>query len=164
MNKLFWIDQGRLAGRCGPGVAPIDLKMLKQTGFKYLLSLDADEHSKIEKNGLNLETALIHLPNSIPPQPWEVEIFESLLPEAIVHVRSRLARNDGAILVHCHAGNDRTGGVLTGVLMCVKGLSPSEGLKEVRKVNPEAISAFGYEEMILDVLDRTAHTFCRDQD
>ena len=77
-----------------------------------------------------------------------------LLPEAIDHVLARLSRNNGAVLVHCHAGNDRTGGVLTGYLSRTRGLPPGEALKAVRAANPEAISARGYEAMILSVLER----------
>ncbi|MHC4942455.1 MAG: dual specificity protein phosphatase family protein [Planctomycetota bacterium] len=82
-------------------------------------------------------------------------IFEDRLPRAIQYVLDRLHRDNGAVLVHCHAGNDRTGGVMTGYLMRTRGLSPDDALALVRETNPDAISAFGYEEMLLRVLEET---------
>jgi protein-tyrosine phosphatase len=119
-----------------------------------VLSLDAHEFDRLEPGETGVETRLIHLPNSIPPEPEERRIYARRLPEAVDHVVRRLERNSGALLVHCHAGNDRTGGVLTGYLCRIRGWSPAQALARVREIHPEAITAPGYEEMILSVLER----------
>lgn len=153
MDKIFWIEEGRLAGRCGPSVAALDLSELTKAGFRTILSLDAREYGFLEDNARDLERKLIHLPDSIPPKPIEVKIYELRLPEAVDYVLSKLEEGKGAVLVHCHAGNDRTGGVLTGYLNRTRGITPRQALARVRKANPRAISATGYEEMILSVLE-----------
>ncbi len=149
-DKVFWIEEAKIAGRCGPSVAPLDLLSLKAAGFGCILSLDAQEYGLIR--GTVLDHTLIHLPNSVPPEPLERKIYEARLPEAVDFVLKKVSGGKGAVLVHCHAGNDRTGGVLTGYLMNTRGISPEAALEEVRLANPDAISAQGYEEMILSVL------------
>ena len=154
MNKIYWIEKGRLAGRCGPSVAPLDMNALKRAGFSNLVSLDAEEYKRIGTGPEGPDVKLIHLTNSIPPKPIEKEIFAVRLPQAVDHVVEIVSKNEGPVLVHCHAGNDRTGGVLTGYLCLTANLTPRRALARVREANPDAISAKGYEEMILAILER----------
>jgi protein-tyrosine phosphatase len=130
----------------------MDLKALRASGFSFILSLDQSEYGLIREQEPGLEYKLIHLPNSIPPQSWEKKIYASRLPEAVDYVMEKRSQRNGAVLVHCHAGNDRTGGVLTGTLSRVRGITPREALVEVRAIHPEALSASGYEEMVLEIL------------
>jgi protein-tyrosine phosphatase len=158
LDRIYWIEENRLAGRCGPSVAPFDFAALKRAGFRHILSLDGDEHAKLapgEREGFEIHC--MHMPNSIPPEPEEVLVFQERLPDAVRYVLEKVGGNDGAVLVHCHAGCDRTGGVLTGYLMETRGLAPEDALAKVREANPDAISAFGYEEMILEVLADHPH-------
>jgi protein-tyrosine phosphatase len=131
----------------------MDLSALHAAGFRYILSLDAREHRLLDGKDSGIEIELIHLPDSIPPLPLEKKIYEIRLPEAVDRVIGKL--EEGAVLLHCHAGCDRTGGVLTGYLSRTRGLAPAEALQVVREANPSAISAEGYEAMILDVLERS---------
>jgi protein-tyrosine phosphatase len=50
-------------------------------------------------------------------------------------------------LVHCHAGKDRTGAVLTGYLIRHQSLSPDEAFHRVRQVNPRAMTAIGFDRL-----------------
>ncbi|MFH2002331.1 MAG: dual specificity protein phosphatase family protein [Planctomycetota bacterium] len=153
MDKIFWIEEGCLAGRCGPSVSPFDVAAMKKAGIRGILSLDKDEHALIKDLDPEIVTHLIHFPNSIPPSPEETEEFKAHLPGAIEYVLSWVSQKKGAIIVHCHAGCDRTGGVLTGYLAKTRGIPPTTALNEVRKANPNAISAGGYEEMMLKILN-----------
>ena len=154
MDKIYWIEEGRLAGRCGPSVADLDLRALRKAGFRTILSLDAEEYKHLRGGAPDIEIKLIHLTNSIPPLPIEREIFAVRLPEAVDFVLEKIAEENGPVLVHCHAGNDRTGGVLAGYLCRTRGLDPRGALERVREANPDAVSAEGYEEMILAILER----------
>lgn len=153
MNKLFWIQQDKVAGRCGPSTQSIDLKALKNAGFSHILCLDANEVAFYPEDRNGIRIILHHLPNSIPPLEHEVKEYEKRLPEAVELVCRIVRENRGALLIHCHAGNDRTGGVLTGYLSKTQGVPPSDALRIVRQHNPEAISAPGYEEMMLSILE-----------
>ncbi len=154
MNRIYWIEEGRLAGRCGPRVAPLDMTGLERAGFRTVLSLDANEYQFLRGSATGMELKLIHLTNSIPPKPIEKEIFARRLPESVAFVVEKVAAENGAVLVHCHAGNDRTGGVLAGYLSKTRGILPRAALEQVRVANPEAVSAEGYEAMILSILER----------
>jgi protein-tyrosine phosphatase len=158
MERIYWIEEGRLAGRCGPSVAPLNLHDFKKAGFRTVLSLDGSEYKLVRGKPSGVKVRLIHLTNSIPPRPIEKAIFAVRLPEAVDHVVRSVSQNDGAVLVHCHAGNDRTGGVLTGYLCMAAGLTPRRALDHVRAANPDAISAEGYEEMILTILEDLVRT------
>lgn len=153
MDKIFWIEEGRLAGRCGPSVSPFDFDAMKRAGIRYILSLAEDEYALIEGKDPDMEMKLIHFPNSIPPPKDEIVVFRQYMPSAIAYVREIIERNDGALVVHCHAGCDRTGGVLSGYIAHTRGIRPREALIEVRKANPRAISADGYEDMLMELLE-----------
>ena len=136
---------------------PFDFEELFSAGFRTILSLDRNEHDLFRGETGELVSTLFALPNSIPPEPEEVEIYEERLPEAVEYVMEKVSEDNGAVLVHCYAGNDRTGGVLTGYLSRTRDIPPSQALDLVREANPEAISAYGYEEMILEILTRDFH-------
>ena len=52
------------------------------------------------------------------------------------------------MLVHCNAGKDRTGLLLAYYLVSRKGLSAKRALKILRRLNPDALSASGYEDIL----------------
>lgn len=51
-------------------------------------------------------------------------------------------------LVHCYAGNDRTGAILSGYLITYQGVGVDEAIRYVRQLNPRAMEASGYEEAV----------------
>jgi len=152
MQEVYWIDAGRVAGRCGPWIAPFDLDAMEAAGIGTILSLDAREAAMIPGGSDGIAREIIHLPDSIPPDAADREIYRCLVPEALDLVLARCGRNGKAVLVHCHAGNDRTGTVLAAYVMATRGASPRDALAAVRALNPEAVSALGYEEMALEIL------------
>jgi protein-tyrosine phosphatase len=55
--------------------------------------------------------------------------------------------------MHCIGGRDRTGLVAAHFLCSRLGLSPKDGLTAVRERRPDAMSAEGWEEMGLSVIE-----------
>ena len=52
------------------------------------------------------------------------------------------------VLVHCHAGADRTGAILAGYLVLYHRMSAEEAIIRVRAANPCAMAAPGYIEAV----------------
>ncbi len=152
MNDVYWIDEGRVAGRRGPWRSPFDFEAMARAGIGHILSLDADEASLLPAAVDSIELSVIHLTDSIPPGPGDRAIYARRVPEAVALVERIVREDNGAILVHCHAGNDRTGTVLASWLHAARELSPEEAIAAVRAANPEALSALGYEEMALEIM------------
>jgi len=153
MNEVYWIDEGRVAGRCGPWRVPFDLEAMARGGIGHILSLDAHEASLLPEATGRIGRTLIHLTDSIPPEAEDRAIYSRRVPRAVAHLSRIVQAGSGAILVHCHAGNDRTGTVLASWLHRTRGLAPEEAIAAVRRANPEALSAFGYEAMALEIMN-----------
>jgi predicted protein tyrosine phosphatase len=154
MKNAYWVEEGRLAGRCGPWLAPFDLEEMHAAGIGYILSLDAYEAGLIPKDHPEIERKLIHLTDSIPPGPGDEDHYQACVPEAVDYLLEKMGKNKRAVLVHCHAGNDRTGTVLAAYLVATQNVTPEDAIERIRDLNPDAVSASGYEEMALDILDQ----------
>ncbi len=74
----------------------------------------------------------------------------------LCHVRSHLrfvrSPNGRPVLVHCTSGKDRTGLFLSYYVCTTEGLSPSDAIREVRRVRPIALTADGWEQFAQRVL------------
>jgi atypical dual specificity phosphatase len=156
MHEVYWVDKGRVAGRCGPWRAPFDLEAMEAAGIGTILSLDAREAAMIPDGGDGIARKVIHLPDSIPPGPSEREIFRCLVPEALDFLLTRSSEDHKAVLVHCHAGKDRTGTVLAAYVMKTRKVPPRDALAAVRTQNPDAVTSLGYEDMALEILQEIA--------
>jgi protein-tyrosine phosphatase len=153
MHEVYWIDEGRVAGRCGPYLSPFDLEAMEAAGIGYILSLDAREAELIPPVVPAIEREVIHLTDSIPPDPGDLRLYLQRVPRALEYILERCGRNGKAVLVHCHAGNDRTGTVLAAYLRATRRIDPIDAIETVRDENPAALSALGYEEMALEILE-----------
>jgi protein-tyrosine phosphatase len=58
------------------------------------------------------------------------------------------------VLVHCHAGKDRTGMLLAVIVAKKEGLPARAAIEKVREVRPLAITAPGWEALALEVIPR----------
>jgi hypothetical protein len=159
MRHVFWIEEGTVAGRRGPWQATFDLAAMEAAGIGAILTLDAEEAELLPPlpaegaPGGGIVGKCIHLTPNIPPGPEDYRLYAERVPEALSFLLDWVENRKGAVLVHCHAGNDRTGTVLAAWICATRGKSPVDAIEEVRIANPEALSAYGYEEMALEVLN-----------
>lgn len=153
MDKIFWIEQGKLCGRPGPEEAPWDISELLSGGITTIISLDQDnvDHQSIVDSGIHHVS--FALPDSIPPTESDAELWQNILPLALSAINEGMAR-DGAVMVHCHAGKDRTGVLLGSYLTLVKGMDPLKAFKNVRKCRPVAMTSTGYEDFFLGLMQK----------
>jgi hypothetical protein len=70
---------------------------------------------------------------NMPPQPGDEEGCRRALLRAYDFVLTQMSQGR-AVMVHCHAGKDRTGLILSYFLMKHAGLTPVDAIRSVRRV------------------------------
>lgn len=145
MKDVYWLVPDLLAGRPGPRLAPWDLEALWSEGFRVILSLH-DEVDQAAIAAAGFTHGKFYFPPVLLLTPIESRAFLRLMDKATQFIHDQLAAAR-PMLVHCHAGKDRTGAVLAGYLIRYQGLSPDEATRLVRQANPIAMTAPGYDRM-----------------
>jgi atypical dual specificity phosphatase len=143
MEYSYWIIDRLLAGRVGPVLRPWAIERLREAGIEVIVSLNTEADP-----GMIAAAGLRHneLPQ-IPSLPLFGPLKDVLLRgiEPVLDVIHREVTAGHPTLVHCHAGKDRTGVVLTAYLVRYEGKGIDEAIARVRAVKPNAMSAPGYE-------------------
>jgi protein-tyrosine phosphatase len=153
MRHVFWLRSGAVAGRTGPNTDPWDPIGLSEGGIGTVLSVNSGESvDSQELAAADIDHGCYPFSAVAPPVPGDVEICVAALPMAMDFAQSSIGRGR-PVLVHCQAGKDRTGLFMSYFLCQTEGLSPVEAITEVRRVRPIALSAIGWEELALEVLD-----------
>jgi protein-tyrosine phosphatase len=151
MQQLFWLVEGRVAGRSGPNKDPWDLQSLKDSGIGAVLSVNGGECcDPAEFAALGLDYLCVPLSANIPPQERDLAICTAQLPKALAFVHACEAK-DKPVLIHCRSGKDRTG-ILMAYYLMDKGAAPVHAVSQVRSVRDIAFSAEGWDQFVFDVL------------
>jgi hypothetical protein len=146
MEHVYWVIEERLAGRPGPTRAPWNLEALHAGGIRAIVSLAADvDVPPLEEHGF------AHYRAHLPP----ILLITEGLQKAFIHevlpvwrfIHAQLEAGHPT-MVHCYAGNDRTGVVLAGYLVIYEGVPPEDAIKTLRARNPHAMEAGGYEGVV----------------
>lgn len=146
MDYVYWMIQNQLAGRPGPVMHPWDPAAFYAGGIRTVISLAAE----LDVGDLTTYR-LRHYQAEIPP----LILFSKGLRKAFIHQAlpvweylHQQMQEGASTLVHCHAGKDRTGVILAGYLVLYHKLSVDVALAGLRRANPRALSAPGYEETL----------------
>ena len=152
MRHVFWIYEGEVAGRPGPGVAPWRLQELRRGGFDVMLSVASDlfPHSEVVASGFR--RACIPFPDVVPPDETTVGISRNHLRLTSDFIQENVDRGR-RVLVHCAGGKDRTGLVLAHYMAKRENLDAAEAIRRLREIRPEALSAEGWEGMARELID-----------
>ncbi len=143
MNKIFWLREGRIAGRAGPNREMWNIEEIKKQGFVAILSVndgDMVHESLIEH--LEMNYAIVSMSPNAPIRKGDKEVCLANLPIALAFISASLSK--GPVLIHCSSGKDRTGLVMAANLMLNEGLSVKAAMDEVLRVRPIAFSAEGW--------------------
>lgn len=143
MNYVYWVIEGLLAGRPGPRLHPWQPEELVAGGIRAVVSLNDAEHRVEDLTPLGIS----HYRSDFPP----VTLFSPGMQRAFIYkampvwsfIHKQLSQG-APTLVHCFAGQDRTGAVLAGYLVTYRGFAPEAALEQVRAVNPKAMGQTGY--------------------
>jgi protein-tyrosine phosphatase len=143
MEHVYWLIDGLLAGRQGPVQAPWDLEAIRAAGVRIVVSLNTEpDPAEIAAAGLR------HCSLPMTPALPIVVPAQDLLLRQLEPVLETIHAGVGAgqpVLIHCHAGKDRTGLVFAAYLVRYRGLNVDGAIARVRAVQPVAMSAPGYE-------------------
>ncbi len=120
-----WVDDSRVAASGYPA-SKGQLRWLSSRGIDCVLTLTERPLPKSLTDGLSMEFRHAPMADHAPPTVQELELGSSLVQSQVNSGRK--------VLVHCLAGEGRTGCVLAAYLMRAKGLTPEEALATLRKV------------------------------
>jgi len=151
MKHVFWIYEKELAGRPGPGVAPWRISELKAGGVDVILSVASDLFPHADASGGGLSRTCVPLPDVALPDDYVPRVCAAALPLTLEIIRSNIEEGR-AVLVHCAAGCDRTGLVLSHYIAWREGIGPAEAIAKLRRIRPNALMASGWEQMALELL------------
>lgn len=150
MQHVYWVINHQLAGRPGPILEPWEPRVLYEGGIRTVVSLASEETVEdLTPYGLK------HYRPQFPP----VNLFSVGMRKAFIYqalpvwqfIDAELEA-ERPTLVHCHAGQDRTGAILAGYLITYRRMTPQQALEHLRAAKPTAMSADGYAE-VLDLLE-----------
>lgn len=152
MEHVFWLREGKVAGRSGPNTNTWDLEEIKANGFSAILSVNNGEavhEAMLSTLGINYSS--IPMSSNAPARDGDKELCLANLPKAIDFIRNNMM--NGPVLVHCRSGKDRTGMVLAAYLIEFEEFDVKEAMEEVIAVRSIAFSAEGWMEFVPEVLD-----------
>ncbi len=153
MKHIFWLIDGELCGRSGPNHQPWNAHELKAAGVGAVLSVNnAESVYPDEFDGAGIAYRCIPLASNAPPRPGDLELCLERLALAYAYARSEIEAGR-ALLVHCRHGKDRTGMFMAHYLKMQGKLSTRDAIAAVKDVRPIALTAEGWDEFAIDVLD-----------
>lgn len=136
MERFYWLIPGVIAGSSRPGARggcgqlDADLRWIRAQGIGAILSLTEEPLEPAVLASHGFETRHLPVVDFTPPNPDQ-------LAEALAFIdRQRAA--DRPVLVHCLAGQGRTGTVLAAYLIR-SGHSPERAIALLREVCPLAV-------------------------
>jgi hypothetical protein len=152
MRHVFWLRPGVIGGRTGPNLDMWDPSDLAAGGVGAVLSVNDGELVRPEElAAADIDYCCVPLSDAAPPRPGDLEICTDALPRALSFAVASIDRRRSG-LIHCRSGKDRTGLFLCYYLCAIEGLTPSEAIRELRRVRPVALSAEGWESFSYRVL------------
>lgn len=153
MEQVFWLLDGRVAGRSGPNKDPWILEELAEAEFSAILSVNKGEGCHTDRiSQLGMAYANVPMSENAPPRTGDLELCLANLPDAIAFIDEHCRK--GPVLIHCRSGKDRTGLVMAAYLIARHDKTVTQAMEAVKAVRPIAFSAEGWMDYCYEVLSR----------
>ncbi|QQG48513.1 MAG: dual specificity protein phosphatase family protein [archaeon] len=127
---FVWIEKGRLAASGYPA-SRSQIEWLRKKGVGVILTLTEKPLPDELKEGFGISFEHVPMKDHEPPS-------EESLEQAAKSIESGLGSGK-MILVHCLAGQGRTGCALAAYLVDAGKVGADEAIRELRKIKPEFI-------------------------
>ena len=140
---LYWIDKQRFGGSSKPHLS--DLPFLQNLELNGIICLQEKNNSEELAQLLNIAYLHQPIPDFGVPTPEDLEqIVEFILNQQEINPNK-------PVLIHCTAGNGRTGTILASLIKILDRAESQEAIDRIRKVNPLAIETEEQEHFIRDL-------------
>ncbi len=140
---LYWIDKERFGGASQPQLS--DLPFLQSLDIAGIICLQ--EKNTSEEIAQLLDIAYLHR----PIQDYSIPSPEDL-PEILKFLsHQQKLKPNLPVLIHCTAGNGRTGTILASIVKLLDQVGAEEAISKIRNVNPLAIETKEQEDFIKEL-------------
>ena len=127
---FVWVEKGRLAGSGYPASRG-QVEWLAKAGVGSILTLTAEPLPAAWTRGLDVEPGHVAMEDHQPPSVKAMD-------EGVDFILTELSKGR-TVLVHCLAGEGRTGCVLAAYLIRTRGYGAEEAMAALRKVKTEFV-------------------------
>lgn len=142
-DNFSFVIEGKLAGMARPGRSrPLedDIQFLKAQGIGAIVSVTERPLDEGLIRSLGLRYLHLRVADYCAPTIQQIEEFLAFVENADA---------DGAVVVHCYAGQGRTGSILACALVH-HGMSAEDAIRTVRTKRPPSIDTFVQEQVVYD--------------
>jgi atypical dual specificity phosphatase len=140
---FVWVEPGKVAGSGYPA-SKAQVEWLAKEGVRSILTLTSDTIPDEWTKGLDLVMGHVVMEDHRAPSVWSMEKGVEFVVEQL--------RGGRTVLVHCLAGEGRTGCVLAAYLVAEKGMGPEEALRHIRGIKPQFVER-AQEKAVYDFAD-----------
>ncbi len=131
-TNFGWVIEGSLAGS-GLPASVSQVRWLQRHGVKSILTLREEPLPKGYIDGTGVNYMHIRMSDHDPPS-------QESLSKAVGHIRSEIEKGN-AVVVHCLAGQGRTGTVLSCYLVQYQDREPAEVIAKLRNDRPGSVES-----------------------
>ncbi len=136
-DNFSWIIEGKLAGSAIP-TSTDEVQWAIDQGVKSIVTIREEPLDSDYTNNVNY----LHVHSN----DMGVPEFDDLV-KTVNFIHDRIV-NDEPVMVHCLAGQGRTGTILACYLIKYKKMSADDAIQKVRDERPGSIQSFSQEEII----------------